>query len=95
METRHIVKRVLTTEKSTVMREAESKYAFMVDLRAGKYQIKNAIEKIFKVHVTSIRTVVMPGKVKRLGRYEGKTARWKKAVVKLAAGEQIAELENL
>jgi large subunit ribosomal protein L23 len=95
MEARHIVKRVLTTEKSTVMREAESKYAFMVDLRAGKHQIKNAIEKIFKVHVTSIRTVVVPGKVKRLGRYEGKTAKWKKAVVKLAAGEQIAELENL
>ena len=95
MEARQIVKRVLTTEKSTIMREAESKYAFMVDLRAGKNQIKNAIEKIFKVHVTSIRTVVVPGKVKRLGRYEGKTARWKKAVVKLAAGEQIAELENL
>lgn len=95
MEPRLIVKRVLTTEKSTIMRETESKYAFMVDLRAGKHQIKNAIEKVFKVHVTSIHTVVMPGKVKRLGRYEGKTARWKKAIVKLAAGEKIAELENL
>ncbi len=95
MDTRQIVKQVLTTEKSTIMRDKEGKYAFLVDRHANKHQIKAAIEKIFRVHVASVQTVIMPGKVKRLGRFEGKTPTWKKAVIKLKSGEKISEMENM
>jgi large subunit ribosomal protein L23 len=95
METRAIIKRYLATEKSTVVKEAHGKYAFAVDLRATKPQIREAVEKLFKVHVESVRTVVVPGKIKRLGRNEGKTSRWKKAVITLKGDERITEFENL
>jgi large subunit ribosomal protein L23 len=95
MEPRAVVKQFLATEKSTIMKENEGKYAFAVDSRANKYQIKDAIEKLFDVNVVSVRTVIMPGKVKRTGRFEGKTPTWKKAIVKLKGDEQIAEFENL
>jgi large subunit ribosomal protein L23 len=95
MESRQIVKQLLSTEKSVRVRTAESKYTFVVDRDANKHQIKNAVERLFKVHVVGVQTVVMPGKVKRLGRYQGKTATWKKAVIKIKAGETIAEFENV
>ena len=95
MEPRDIVKQFLATEKSTIAKETGGKYAFSVDARANKYQIKKAIEKIFKVEVESIQTMVVPGKVKRLGRNEGKTPVWKKAIIKLKGDAQIAEFENL
>ena len=69
--------------------------AFEVDRRANKYQIKTAVEDLFKVTVNSVRTVVMPGKIKRLGRYQGKTPTWKKAIVQLGTDQQITEFENL
>jgi large subunit ribosomal protein L23 len=95
MEPRQIVKQFLVTEKSTVIRDTQEKYAFAVDRRANKHQIKEAIEKLFKVHVASVHTVIVPGKIKRLGRFAGKTAAWKKAIIKLAGGEKITELENI
>ncbi len=95
METRGIVKQLLSTEKSVQARTAESKYTFVVDRDANKHQIKDAVERLFKVHVTGVQTVIMPGKIKRMGRYEGKTPTWKKAVIKLKAGEKIAEFENV
>jgi large subunit ribosomal protein L23 len=95
MEPRQIIRQILATEKSTIARETGGKYAFAVDRRATKQQIKVAIEKLFRVHVKSVNTIVMPGKVKRLGRFSGKTSTWKKAIIKLAGGEQIAEMENL
>ncbi len=95
MEPRMIIKQFLATEKSTIAKETEGKYAFSVDARANKHQIKDAIEKIFKVEVTSVRTMIMAGKLKRLGRNEGKTPIWKKAIVKLKGDAQITEFENL
>jgi len=95
MEPRAVIKQFLATEKSTLAKETEGKYAFAVDARANKYQIKEAVEKLFKVEVTSVRTMVMPGKLKRLGRNEGKTPIWKKAIVKLKGDSQISEFENL
>ncbi|MFH1701330.1 MAG: 50S ribosomal protein L23 [Candidatus Zixiibacteriota bacterium] len=95
MEARRIIRQYLATEKSVIAKEAYGKYAFIVELRANKNQIKHAIEDLFKVEVESIRTMVLPGKIKRMGRYEGKTSKWKKAVVKLKGDAQIAELENL
>jgi len=95
MDSRKIIKRYLATEKSTVNKEAQGKYAFLVDRRANKHQIRQAVEEMFKVEVGSIRTIIMPGKIKRYGRYEGKTATWKKAVIKLKGDAKIAEFENL
>ncbi len=95
MESREIIKRFLATEKSTIAKETEGKYAFVVDARANKHQIKDAVEKLFSVEVESVRTMVMPGKLKRLGRFEGKTPIWKKAIIKLKGDEQISEFDNL
>lgn len=95
MEPRQIVKRLLTTEKSTTIKTNQGKYSFEVDRRAGKHQIKNALEQLFKIEVESIRTVIMPGKTRRMGRYEGKSSTWKKAIVKVKGEGQIAEFDNL
>lgn len=95
MDARAIVKQLLSTEKSVKVRTAESKYSFKVDREANKHQIKEAVERLFKVHVTAVQTVIVPGKVKRMGRFEGKSATWKKAIIKLKAGEKIAEFENV
>jgi large subunit ribosomal protein L23 len=95
MEAQRVIKQFLATEKSAIAKETDGKYAFSVELRANKNQIKHAIEELFKVEVDSIRTLVIPGKVKRMGRYEGKTSKWKKAIIKLKGDAKIAEFENL
>ena len=79
----------IITEK-TAMMEAERKYAFKVDVRANKTQIKQAIEQIFKVKVESVNTLNNHPKDRRVGRYTGKTNRYKKAIVKLAVGSTIS-----
>ena len=77
------------TEKTAAM-EAEGKYVFKVDVRANKTQIKQAIEKAFNVKVESINTMNNHPKDRRVGRYTGKTNRYKKAIVKLAKGNTIS-----
>ena len=79
----------IITEKSAMM-EAEGKYAFKVDVRANKTQIKQAIEKTFNVKVLSVNTMNIHPKSRRVGRYTGKTNRYKKAIVKLAEGNTIS-----
>lgn len=79
----------IITEKTTMM-ETERKYAFKVDVRANKTQIKQAIEKVFNVKVESINTLNNHPKDRRVGRYTGKTNRYKKAIVKLAEGNTIS-----
>lgn len=77
------------TEKSAAM-ESEGKYVFKVDVRANKTQIKQAIESAFNVKVESIRTMNNHPKDRRVGRYTGKTNRYKKAIVKLVEGNTIS-----
>lgn len=77
------------TEKTAAM-ESEGKYVFKVDVRASKPQIKQAIEKAFNVKVESVNTMNNHPKDKRVGRYSGKTNRYKKAIVKLAKGSTIS-----
>lgn len=84
----HVVKRALLTER-TAQLQAENKYVFEVDRRAGKPEIKHAVEEIFKVSVLEVTTMNVRGKVKRLGRTEGKRPDWKKAIVTLAHGDSI------
>ena len=77
------------TEKSASMQE-EGKYVFIVDVRANKTQIKLAIEKIFGVKVKSVNTMNTHPKDRRVGKYTGKTNRYKKAIVTLAEGSTIS-----
>lgn len=79
----------IITEKTAAM-EAEGKYVFKVDVRANKTQIKQAIEKAFNVKVESVNTMNNHPKDRRVGRYTGKTNRYKKAIIKLAKGNTIS-----
>ena len=90
MDTKYleIIKAPVITEKSGVIAQ-NGKYVFKVDSRANKIEIKQAIEKIFNVHVKEIRTINVKPKKRRIGRYTGLTNRCKKAIVKLAEGEEI------
>ncbi|MCD8048031.1 MAG: 50S ribosomal protein L23 [Clostridia bacterium] len=85
-----IVKRPIVTEQS-MDQMAERKYTFEVDPSANKIEIKNAIEEIFGVTVESVNTMNMVGKPKRMGRFEGKRADWKKAVIKLTEKSKTIE----
>lgn len=84
-----IIKPLVTEQSMDGM--AERKYSFKVDRTANKTEIKKAIEKIFDVKVEKTNTLNMTGKVKRMGKNEGKRADWKKAVVTLT--EDSKEIE--
>lgn len=86
-----LVKRPIVTEKSMAAM-GKRKYTFMVDMHANKYEIKNAVEKIFDVKVQSICTIKMLGKEKRVGVHEGKRPDWKKAIVTLTPDSKTIEL---
>lgn len=95
MDARQIIIRPIVTEKSTVIRDISNQYSFRVIPRASKGQITSAIEKLFDVRVTKIRTISMQGKMKRLGRNVGRKASWKKAIVTLAEGDTIDFFEGV
>ena len=84
-----VIRRPLITEQGTVMRERHNQYYFEVAPDANKHEIRQAIEHFFGVKVTNVRTMNYRGKVKRMGRFSGKRADWKKAVVTLEAGDSI------
>ena len=84
-----IIKAPVITEKSSTMLAQEGKYAFKVDPRANKTEIKMAIEKLFNVKVEEISTINVVPKKRRVGRYSGMSNRCKKAIVKLAEGQTI------
>jgi len=88
-DARQVVKRALITEKGSVLREQANQYSFEVDAEANKIEIKRAVEAIFKVKVEDVRTQMMHGKVKRLGRSQGRRPDWKRAIVTLAADQTI------
>lgn len=83
-----IIKAPVITEKSQIAK-SEGKYTFKVDPKATKLEIKDAIEKIFKVKVESVNTVNVHPKKKRVGRYSGMTNKYKKAIVTLVNGNKI------
>ena len=83
-----IIKAPVITEKSQAA-QAEEKYTFKVDPKATKLEIKAAVEKIFNVKVTDVRTMNVKPKKRRVGRYTGLTNRTKKAIVTLAEGQTI------
>jgi large subunit ribosomal protein L23 len=84
-----VLKRPLITEKAVIAKEQFGRYAFEVDLQATKHAIRRAVEAFFKVKVKDVKTMIVRGKVRRVGRYFGKRPNWKKAVVTLASGQKI------
>lgn len=84
-----VLKKPLITEKTSIIGEASNKYGFIVDLKANKNQIKSAIETLYDVKVVSVRTSILPGKLKRAGRFVKKTSKTKKAYIELAEGQKI------
>jgi large subunit ribosomal protein L23 len=89
MQMENVLKKPLLTEKTSLMTEVANRYAFVVDRKANKYQIKDAVEKLYDVKVVNIKTTVLPGKQKRTGRHVKKTNSFKKAFVQLAEGQKI------
>lgn len=83
-----IIRRPIVTEKSTNLRESGNVIAFEVDVNANKIEVKKAVEDLFKVKVQEVRIANVRGKMKRMGRYEGKRRDWRKAYVRLKEGQK-------
>ncbi len=95
MRVEDVIKRPLyLTEKGSLLRESLNKYSFEVDVHANKIDIKDAVETLFKVSVRDVRTLVMRGRMKRMGRGYAKTRNWKKAIVTLKEGDGIDFFEG-
>ena len=90
-----VLKRPLITEKATLLKGTSNAVCFEVDRRAKKKQIREAVEKMFKVKVDDVRTMNVAGKVKRRGRTLGLRPGWKKAVVTLKQGDKIEFFEGV
>lgn len=91
---RDVLIRPLITEKTTALMQ-DNKYTFVVPLTANKVEIRQAVEQVFKVKVLDVNTTRVMGKFKRMGRTQGKRPDYKKAIVKLAAGERIEFFEGV
>jgi large subunit ribosomal protein L23 len=90
MSPEHVIRKpIMLTEKANVLREKNNQVIFEVAREANKVQIKDAVQKLFKVTVTSVNTMVMRGKDRRMGRGYAKTQNWKKAIVTLKTGDSI------
>jgi large subunit ribosomal protein L23 len=85
----NVIQGTVFTERTTDLQERENKYTFRVRRESSKIDIKRAVEEIFKVSVTKVNTVKMPGKFRRVRLQPGYTASWKKAVVTLKEGDRI------
>ncbi len=79
----------ILSEKSVALKDTQNRYTFKVNPKANKSEIKKAIEALFKVKVTAVRTANLPGKLHKVGRYEGYRSDWKKAIVTVKTGQKI------
>ena len=93
-DARQIVLRPLVTEKATTLKDDHNQVSFQVAIDANKIEVRRAIETIFRVKVTGVRTQVVFGKMKRMGRHVGRRASWKKAIVTLGPGSKIDLFES-
>jgi large subunit ribosomal protein L23 len=92
MPTLHtVIRKPLITEKGLGVKETEGTLVFEVDPRATKTEVKQAVEALFKVKVAAVRTSNFAGKERRRGKYAGYRPDWKKAYVKLKAGQKLPE----
>jgi len=91
--TRVILSHVVT-EKAERLKAEQSRYTFKVAPTANKIEVRDAVERLFKVHVREVRVMNYLGKMRRMGRFEGRRQDWKKAIVTLKQGERIESLER-
>jgi large subunit ribosomal protein L23 len=84
-----IIKKPHVTEKTSLGSASANTIALVVDRDANKIEIKQAVETLFKVDVTDVRTVNVAGKVKRFGRNYGKRSNWKKAYITIKEGQTV------
>ncbi|MFU8796244.1 MAG: 50S ribosomal protein L23 [Dehalococcoidia bacterium] len=89
-----VLRRPLITEKATLLKDSD-KYAFEVAGTASKCQIKEAVERAFKVEVNKVNVITVPGRAKRFGRRQVTSSSWKKAIVTLAPGHKITFFEGV
>ena len=90
-----VIKRPLVTEKGVTKKDSERTLCFEVSAEANKTQVKAAVEKLFKVKVDEVRTATFEGKIRRRGRFSGYRSDWKKAYVKLKAGEKVPDFAEV
>ena len=90
-----VLLRPIVTEKGVAKKDEERTLCFEVNRAATKTDIKSAVEKLFKVKVQDVRTATFEGKIRRRGRYSGYTPDWKKAFVRLKAGQKMPEYAEL
>lgn len=95
MDIYKVIKKPHITEKATIRKEQTNQVCFNVDRKANKIEIRNAVQTLFKTKVLDVKTMNMQGKKRRMGRNVGKRADWKKAIVKLAPGENIEFFEGM
>jgi len=95
MRMEEIIRRPLVTEKGVAKTETEQTLCFEVALDANKTQVKSAVEKMFKVKVEEVRTANFDGKLRRRGRFAGYRSDWKKAYVRLKAGEKMPDFAEV
>ncbi len=89
-----VLRRPIISEKATLLQEG-NKYAFEVAKETNKVQIKQAVELAFKVKVSKVNVITIPGKTKRMGRREVTSSPWKKAVITLGPGDKISFFEGV
>ena len=90
-----VIQRPLVTEKGVLKKENERTLCFQVHPDANKTQVKAAVEKLFKVKVDEVRTATFDGKLRRRGRFSGYRSDWKKAYVKLKAGQKVPDFAEI
>ncbi len=95
MNVHEVIRKPLVTEKSSIGREEENLVTLAVDPRANKHDVKRAVETLFSVDVLRVRTMRMPRKSRRVGKFMGRKPEWKKALVVLAEGQSIEFYEGV
>lgn len=90
-----ILQRPMITEKTTLQKEDANQVVFKVRRDANKVEIRQAVESLLNVKVTGVNTAIVRGKTKRMGKMSGRRSNWKKAVVTLAAGQEVEFFETL
>jgi large subunit ribosomal protein L23 len=95
MNVHDVIRKPLVTEKSSIGREEENLVTLAVDPRANKHDVKRAVEELFSVEVVRVRTMRMPRKTRRVGKFMGRKPEWKKALVVLAEGQSIEFYEGV
>lgn len=90
-----VIRRPIITEKANIDKDRRNSYHFEVPLKVGRQEIKEAVESVFQVKVEAVRTAIVRGKQKRVGRHVGRRPDWKKAIVTLREGDHIDLFEGV